>query len=194
MYEFENGEEWLIFNNESDARKEALEYMENLYDDIGIDGWNKDWVDNLDVMDMSETDIRLWASEDGDRFVEDRDANEILDMAEDFDIELPKEYDDKENEIYSDDQIEDIRQQVAEARSDYVKDILKNRGLRYYVVEEEGLTRDEDFMEEYGKWLHVDKDRLFNASIDEDGIAHTLAGYDGKEVELPNGKLMYRHN
>lgn len=191
-YEFENGEEWLIFNNEKDAHKEALEYMENLFDDIGVDGWNKDFVQ--DYMEMSYTDINIWASEDGDRFVEDRDLEELIDMNDSwkFGITEPKEESDGEVSNLA---VEQFSEKIAEKRSDYVRDLLTHKGLEYYIVDEEGLTNEEDFWKEYGeKWLHVDKDKMFEASIDADGIGNTLSSYDGKEIELDNGTLMYRHN
>lgn len=187
MYEFENGEEYLIFDNEEDAHAEAMESLENLYDDLGVSAWSDGFADNF--MEMSETDIRLWANEDGDRYVEGRDEDEIIDMANDFDIDVPEHEDG-----LTEKQLDDLREKVSEKRSDYVEDLLREKGLKYYICDEEGLCSNDEFWEQYGKWLYVDKDAMFRESIRVDGIAHTLATYDGDEIELPGGALMYRVN
>ena len=37
-------------------------------------------------------------------------------------------------------------------------------------------------------------DELFDESISADGIGHTLAGYDGNEIELSDGSYAFRTN
>ena len=40
----------------------------------------------------------------------------------------------------------------------------------------------------------VDLDKLAQYVVDTDGVANTLAGYDGKEIELYEGGYAYRVN
>ncbi len=100
-----------------------MEYMDQLWDDIGISGWNKDF-----------------AKQFGDE--------QLVDIA--FD-------------------------QVTEHND-------------YKLAKNEKIFDDDEGGERYTK------EDLFDASIEADGLANTLAGYDGHEVELSDGSLMYRHN
>ena len=188
-YEFKNGEEWLIFENEDDAKKEAFESLENLFDDLGISAWSDGFAE--DYMEMSETDIRIWASEDGDRFVEDRDLDELKDMNNSWDFGIKEPQDDEPSE----EAIDNFKEEISRKRSKYVAELLKEQGLKYYICDEEGLCSEDEFWDQYGeKWLDVDKEKLFQATIDADGIEHTLATYDHNEVRLGHNTVMYRTN
>ncbi|MCV0393683.1 MAG: hypothetical protein K5790_10415 [Nitrosopumilus sp.] len=119
VYEFKNGEEWLILNNRTQAHKEAIEYLDNVWDEMGILGWNKSFIESF--VDEGTLERRLGIT-----------------------------YDD----IY-------------------------NRDSPNFQL---------------AKQVPLNKKELFNESIKHDGIAHSLASYDHEEVELPQGKLMYRVN
>lgn len=122
VYEFDNGEEWLILKNEKQAHDEAVQYLENVWDEMGIIGWNKSFIES---------------------FIDE--------------------------------------------------DSLKRKT---------GVTFDQIYGGKYGdepnytlaKRIPINKKELFNESIKADGVAHSLASYNGKEVELSNGSLMYRVN
>lgn len=120
-YEFKNQEEWIILKNETDAKREAVESLENLFDEMGVLGWNKSYVIGF----LSEEKLQQ---------------------------KLGVSYDD----IYGGD-----------------------HGEPNFTL---------------AKHVPVNKSKLINESITTDGIAHSLASYDGKEVELSNGTLMYRIN
>jgi hypothetical protein len=118
VYEFKNGEEWLILNNRTQAHNEAFEYLSNLWDEMGILGWNKSFIESF--VDEGSLERKLGVGYDS---------------------------------IYGD---------------------------------------NPNF--QMAKLVPLNKKELFNESIKYDGIAHSLASYDHEEVELPEGKLMYRVN
>ena len=99
----------------------------------------------------------------------------------------------------------------------YVSDIKESEPERYKeefgdVDEEDAVEKClEDWGDDYIQWFKdnfgekefdtavkennlVDLDALAEAITDADGPANELAGYDGKEIELPCGYYCYRHN
>ena len=60
-----------------------------------------------------------------------------------------------------------------------------------FLVNELGYYSEEDFFKQ--SFVDYDLDDMFEASLDLDGIAHTLAHYDGEELVL-DGYYFYRHN
>lgn len=155
----EDGAEYSLYENEYDAREAARESLRNLYDDLGPEGWNKDFVERH--MDISETDKELLA--------DDLTENE-LDGFEGSDEEREQQHD----EIYNR-HLEGL-----------------NNDPRDYLVNDLGIYSDEDYNK--ANFVQVDVDALIEESIDIDGISHTLASYDGEEIELENGAVMYRTN
>lgn len=122
VYEFKNGEEYLILKNREQAHKEAIVYMENLWEEMGILGWSKTFVES---------------------FVDE--------------------------------------------------DTLERRlGVGYDTIYGKGNNSEPNY--KLAKLVPLNKKELFNESIRADGIGHSLASYDGNEIELPEGVLMYRVN
>ena len=80
------------------------------------------------------------------------------------------------------DRLEDMRRDYERKLSDDPKDFL---------VEELGYYSEEDFFKQ--SFVDYDLDRLFEDSIDIDGIAHTLAAYDGEETTVDDYHI-YRWN
>jgi len=118
MFETVNGEEFLWVVDYDEAKKQAKESMENLFDDIGITAWNQDFVESI----------------------VDKDVIDFVDPA--FKAVM-------ENNDYN---------------------LSKSRAWLPYL------------------------DELFDESISADGIGHTLAGYDGNEIELSDGSYAFRTN
>ncbi len=93
--------------------------------------------------------------------------------------------------LEDDDLSEDEIEAKIEEHVDEVEESIKS-DPRNYFVEEQGLMSDEDFNK--ADFVSIDTDGLFEASIDEDGIGHTLAGYDGEEIVTDDNQFIYRTN
>ena len=158
---FDDDTEYFVFDSEDSARQQAKQFMQDLFDDIGIEGWSSDFVRNYYT--IREGDISFLA---GDIAEAERESLEEEGISEDK-IE---------------DRLEDMRRDYERKLSDDPKDFLVN---------ELGFYSEEDFFKQ--SFVDYDLDRLFEDSIDIDGIAHTLASYDGEELVL-DGYYFYRHN
>ena len=192
-YEFENGEQWLIFDNEKDAEEEAKESLQNLYDDMGTEAWREGYAESYQT--ISETDARLFGNDFGDMMVDGQDLDDLKRLADDYGIEYddPDDIEDEDAKEKAEEKLEaKLIDEVSYERSEEVEKTILRNGLKSFICDDEGLCSEDEFQEQYGKWLHTDVDKLIQDSIDEDGIAHTLASYDGEEIELGNGAVMYR--
>lgn len=167
----DSGAEYAVYLSEQDARSAAKESLENLFDDIGIEGWSEGFREQF--ITVTETDAALIAQDD---------AESQRDVIQE---ELEEEGDLKGDAL--DEEVENRLGDIANEVEGKIND-----DARGYFVEETGQMSDEDFNK--ADFVMIDEDALFEASIDEDGIAHTLAGFDGEEIESDDGQLLYRTN
>lgn len=195
IYEFEDGQEWLIFESFEDAEREArLRVKDDIESEPEI--FNQDFLQQY-VM-ISETDKNLIAREDADSQTEDRDLDELKDEAERFDIEFedPEDKLDEDDPDY-DEKLEEansvLESKLREEVSDKIaEDILPQLDdpIQFF-VEDQGMYSREDLLK--ASFIQIDEDKASEAAVDEDGVAHFLSTYDGEEVEL-DGLFMYRRN
>ena len=222
--EMDDSTEWVVFEDYKQMESVARENVESSIDE-GL--MNPEFMN--DHQTMSETDMRLWGNDAGDMLVEDRDLDELRQMADQYDVKYEDE-DDKEEELknlfalkydkekkenpklgmkktewiddmideplekFKEEQEEKLREDVASAYSDYVEKQLKDNGLRDWVVNDQGLSNDEEFDEHYGKWLHTDVEGAVDDAISSDGVGHFLNSYDGDYHELSDGSYLIRTN
>lgn len=167
--------EFNIFPNYEAAKEAAKESMQNLFDDIGIEGWNSDFVRNYYT--IREGDIQFLVD---DMVEAEREA--IID-------ELQSEV---ENDPFGDtvtDFNDEVEDRLSDMRRDYERKLSDDP--KDFLVEELGYYSEEDFFKQ--SFVDYDLDRLYEDSIDIDGIAHTLAAYDGEEITVDN-YYIYRWN
>ena len=171
----DDSEEFNIFPNYEAAYEAAKESMQNLFDDIGIEGWNSDFVRNYYT--IREGDIQFLVD---DMVEAEREA--IID-------ELQSEV---ENDPFGDtvtDFNDEVEDRLSDMRRDYERKLSDDP--KDFLVEELGYYSEEDFFKQ--SFVDYDLDRLYEDSIDIDGIAHTLAAYDGEEITVDN-YYIYRWN
>ena len=166
--------EYNIFPNYEAAYEAAKESMRNLFDDIGIEGWRPEFVENYYT--IREGDISFLVD---DMVEAEREAIED-------ELQSAVENDPTGEGMNIEDEIED---RLDEMRNEYERKLSDDP--KDFLVEELGYYSEEDFFKQ--SFVDYDLDRLFEDSIDIDGIGHTLASYDGEELVL-DGYYFYRHN
>ena len=180
---FDDGTEYLVFDNEDSAREQAKQSMQDLFDDIGIEGWNQDFARNY--YRINPGDIRFLVD---DMVEAERDAieEEIQDRMSSPSWEEDEETQDMDlGDVFNN----EVEERLADMRKDYEEKLEDDP--KDFLVNELGYYSEEDFFKQ--SFVSYDLDRMFNESIDVDGIAHTLATYDGEELVL-DGYYFYRHN
>jgi len=158
----DDGSEWAQYDSQEDAEEAAKESLQNIFDDVGIEGWSEGFREQF--MTVDDVQAREIAIESGESLRESLEEDDLSE--EKIEEQINEHIDDVENRIKED--------------------------ARQYFVQDEGLMSDEEFNK--AQFVTIDTDALFQESIDTDGIAHTLAGFDGEEVETKDGKLLYRTN
>ena len=181
LLEFTDGSEYYAYPNYEAARKAAIDSMYDLFDDIGIEGWNKEFAKNY--YEIKEDDIVSLVDEmvEAEReAIEEEIQDNMSQQGYEHDQETGDLGDEFNNEV--EDRLKDMREEYEESLRRDAKDFLVNQ-LGFY--------SEEDF--DKASFVTYDLDRLFNDSVDIDGIAHTLAAYDGEEITV-NDYHIYRWN
>jgi hypothetical protein len=171
---FDGEKMYNIFPNYEAAKEAAKESMQNLFDDMGIEGWRPEFVRNY--YRIREGDIRFLVD---DMVEAEREAIED-ELQSAVENDPTGEGMNIEDEV--EDRLEDMRRDYERKLSDDPKDFL---------VEELGYYSEEDFFKQ--SFVDYDLDRLFEDSIDTDGLAHTLASYDNEEI-VSGDYHIYRWN
>lgn len=190
-----------VFDNYEDAESAAKEDVLNLFDDIGFEGLN------VDLADFADED---WF----------KDA--LVESFEFYCRDIISEYDDTYGnrlvqECYDNDLIDDESFEKDEnGEPDYTQCIIDEDELvdRYVEWYEEDLYSSyhgnfiKAFVDSYGEGelnyviknnpSIIDTDALAEYIVDNDGVANSLAGYDGNEYEVEIGDgvtyYVYRAN
>ena len=182
LYECGDYEFW-IFDDEDDAYETAVEDLENLFEgDFGValsvNGYEQ-FIENLWFDEFLEESMTEWVQNaDDDEFFEDCRDYELVDE-DDFDEE--GNYIGEETRDTLEQDLIDCHVKDAGDAIDYYETNVGHDAL-IEVVEQEGL---------------LDLKELAEYCVRADGIAHTLASYDGNEVDFDyDGMtyLIYRRN
>ena len=184
------GQDWMIFTSYDDAEVAAKESIQNLIDDIGIEGFNLnmgDYLDGSSVRDFWEADAQDQVEDSLDyakvEFLEDNysDYEDALEENEDLteDEWVEEKFDDDEwSDNWVEEQVEDMVLQGISAFTDLgyegksLLDLLQNNYI-------------------------IDIDALIDDVVSIDGLGHTLSSYDGEEIEIRIGRdefYCYRTN
>lgn len=178
--EMEDGSEYVVYDNYDDAEQAVKENIrQQLEDEPEL--FNQSFIESHQT--ISETNARLFGNDFGDMMVEDRDLDELKEMADDYGIEYDEDVDDDK-----------LKDELSYARSKEVTETILRDGLRSFLVDDEGIVSDDEFQEQYGKWLHLDIDSAVDDALDSDGLGHFLSSYDGDYKELKDGKIIARIN
>ena len=199
--------------SEDDMERSSYDYLDNLIDDIGFEGFNKNfamgYLDTEAIVayaeEMYDYDVRespeSYFDEDekqlSDRQEEDiRVARLFIERAEEQ-ISILEDQMDGDNDDDIQEKIDELNELI-ESHQDEITEIEENPDGEYPedLIEDKvrSLVSDvrydpEDFMESYGlEWdKFIDRDDFIKGVIDADGYGQTLNSYDGSADEVKIG-------
>lgn len=194
---FDDGTEWLIFDSHDEAEMACVDYVrEELEDEPSL--FTQSWLENF--VTITDTDRRIMANEEADFRVRDMNDEELIDEADlrdEYD-EIQEKIDEYEEKDKDTSALEDkLEKLVDEARDQLLEKIYDEwyEGLEdpiQFLCEEQGIYSRDDLLKQ--SWIQIDIDEAAEDAVNTDGVAHFFAGYDGNEVELSDGTVMYRTN
>ena len=188
----------------------AKEYMESLWDDQGPDGWSNSFIEShIDEQEVREYFYDMFEDDVNNNYESYFDTDELplsdhqesqvaklKEEAEELD-EITRNVDD----VYNEDEVElaedrwnEIDDEITDIESDpegepteeQIEDMVNSRvdDVMYDMVAS---------MTDYGLDIsdYVDKDALFEAAIDSDGVGNSLSSYDGVDNEVMIGDTWY---
>jgi len=199
-----------VVGDENEMETSAYEYVEQLIDDIGYEGFNSNFVqqhiDEDAVISYAEDLFNQDVYDSPDSYLEDDQRNlsekqeekiailndkiekyrELITKLEDSmdgedDEDIEERIDELNEEITDmDTEVEDIKD---DPEGDFPDELLEE------IIEnrvEEVKNDVEGFMNEYGLEMneYIDKDAFIKGIVEEDGYGTTLNGYDGSADEI----------
>jgi hypothetical protein len=204
--------------NEKEMQDSAYDYVDNLIDDIGYEGFNsgfaKGFIDTDAVVDYAEDLYNNDVSDSPESYFDE--DQRMLSNAQEENIEiLRRRISNIETQVTyleglmdgeNDDQLQDKIDELNEASTEYeseIEEIEENPDGDFpdELIEEkvDSLLSDvrydpESFISEFGlEWNNfIDKDEFIQGVIDADGYGHTINSYDGSADEVyVNDELFY---
>ena len=173
---FEYGQYEYIVGNYDECYEWAKEDVKNLYDDLGMESFSESFQEQVMndpyMFDMDK--LKDMMGYDIDDYVNSMDDEEVLNTLETY-VDNPEEIDEYNR-------YEVLRDEMASAYADdpasWYKQYMSDKEF-YEFATENGL---------------IDVDKIAESVVDTDGIANSLARYDGEEIYLGNGLYAYRCN
>ena len=193
-HEFETPLGDYLVLTEDEAYDLEKQYIFDLIDDIGYDGFNvnlNDFVTNQDwfedwFRDFEESYVNDIEYEDDDVF-----ENRLIQECYDADLLSEEDFEEKEDGNPDFKQLKDSID-IDALKEDYVEYILNDIGD---FIEEFKWQYGEDYFNQVIKDNNlVDDDALAEYCISMDGVGHNIATYDGREIDLGDGYYAYRTN
>lgn len=194
---------------DSEMKSSAYDYVDNLIDDIGYEGFNKSFVQNyIDSDAVADEAERIYDDDvrdnpevyldESDRQLSDEQVEEIeilkmkIQKNKNFIESLEQESDDEDESISEkieefnelnqeyEDEIESIEN---DPQGEFPDDLIEDKVQE---LVSEVRRNPEWFLSEFGlDWKDfIDKDDFIDGVIDEDGYGHTLNSYDGNADEV----------
>ncbi len=194
LIKLDNGAEYLLFEKHEDMVEEAKDQVrQDLEDEPEL--FNQDFIDRH--QDVTETDARLLAQD----FAQSRLDGVEDELSSEIENEVRDDLSDKEDKENFEELVDDeVQKRLPKALEDKESDLVDEleeeikSDFRDFIVNQEGLTNDENFQEEYGKFMHLDIDEAVEDAISEDGAEHFISRIDGESHEVGDGKVMVKEN
>ena len=175
-----DGEEYNWIESEDEAERIALEIVKNdLESEPEI--FNQDWLQEF--ISISDTDIRMIASEDADSRIEGMSDEDILGEAG-----MQDEYDEEENDDKKEEILDQARETAHEKISDEIESELEDP-IQFF-VHDQGTYTVQDLMKQ--NFISIDTDAAADSAISADGWAHFLSLNDGNYDTTSGGVVYFR--
>lgn len=191
---FINDDKEYLVLTEDETYDYTKEYIENLIDELGLDSFIPSFQDWIIDYAIDEFHFNEYYNESNDYYIDDIEQEP---SSEGYENRLIDEMVD--NGLLDDDDFEEIDgvKCVVTKKGDYLKEIYKDYLMD--TLEDPVRQYESDFGKEelyrFAKESNsIDIDKIVDECISQDGDAHFLAGYDGKEIELDNDLFAYRTN
>ena len=131
--------------------------------------------------EITELDEELEGLDEEDQDMQEHQHAAIKDEIEGKNDEISEKRDlisdvEKEMESMPDDAKEKIEEEIADEWEKGLEDPID------FLVNEQGLYSIEDLME--SSFINIDTEEAAEAAVDEDGVAHFLAQYDGRQLDV----------
>lgn len=179
--------EYLVLTYD-EAYNRAVEDVKETFDDMGLDAFTesfKDWIlENALNEDAIEdaADELAWSicSDKAEEYSTGEFGSGLIEDAYD-------------NGLLTDDDFE--KDEDGEIDYSALKDSINLDDIEEQMVDEiyKDAARDE-IKDSFDLTPYIDVDKVAEAAVDEDGVAHFLASYDGEEIELDGDWYAYRIN
>ena len=193
---------------EQEMKDSCYEYVEQLIDDIGYEGFNSSFArQHIDTSKVEDTARDIFEDDvyqnpevyidESERQLSDEQEEEIKVL--NYKISQARATIERlEDLLDEDDSLQDKIDELEELISDYESEIedietSPEGDFPEHLIEQkvnelvDDATYDvESFLSEYGlEWEnYIDKDEFIDAVIDADGYGHTINGYDGNADEM----------
>lgn len=198
IFEIKDSNEEYFVGNYEESYDAAKEDVINIYEDLGLESFTEDFQDWIIMNAINEDYLDDYISDIADSQVESMDDDDLIQFAIDNGMyteeDIYEEDEDGELVIREDFEIEKLRDEVREFiapsdEADYSEKID-------YIEDYYGLDTFKDEMRDMSKGNPdvIDIDVVADECIEEDGIAHFVASYDGEEIELDDDLYAYRMN
>lgn len=185
----ETGEEYFV-GTYDESYEEARQYIENVVDDLGLEAFTPDFQTWITENALEEGWFEDTQRESYTYYVEDIEnendetfENRLISELYEEDILTEEDFDNWGEEhptVKEDVDIEDKKEEYIDKLCD------REDAFEWYKF---NFGLDRDFVK---NGPSIDMEKVVEECIDQDGIAHFVAGYDGKEIELDDDLFAYR--
>lgn len=164
-----NGYEYIVSNNYDRLEKEAIQDTINIIEDCGLtqnlidEAYIKGWIDKSWFEDYMREHHEFLAYEEEIQYIATEEEMEALENGHTTEEEIRENYLESLNSSIEGNELEEFRFQLGD--EEFQRVILRENLID---------------IEEVAKWC-----------VEMDGVAHTLATYDGEEIEY-NGFYFYQ--
>ena len=198
----ESGEEYLVLT-EDEAHEYAEDDIKNIFDDMGLDAFTpqfQKWIcenavdeDFFDEVLREDCDNLVAEYREEDPYDREEFANRLIELAYEAEIITDANFLENEDGSINYSEIDESVMsmvEIEEKYADYLYD-EEDDPIQWFI----NIFGNEEVSRaiENGN-ASIDMDAVVEECINEDGIAHFISRYDGREIDLEDGFYAYRQN
>lgn len=193
-FEIDGGQEFLVLDK-IEARKYAVEDIKNVFDDLGLDSFTKrmqDWIIDhaldKDWFEEAMEESYQFYIEDIEQESDDVFENRLISEMVDANILIEDDFDNwgEDNPTLKD------TINLDDKKYEFIEQLCDQDAIEWY-KQNFGEKELSDLVRK-GNGPTIDIDKVVEECISWDGVAHFIASYDEKELNLGNGLYAYRIN